>query len=432
MQRLAARSGGAERVLIELANHLATKGWQVQIISYESRGKPPFYPLRFGVAHFNLKCPVQARSHLRRMIDRVRSLLQDVRFYVFPIDHLLWLNAHGGFERALARHLRLHRPDIAVAFMPPAIVALGRARVDHPLRRVASVHNVPERDFADPGRWDPNPLDRKRRLLALRRCAAITHSLPEFREWYPEDLRERVVIIPNPVPPVDAKQRARAQRGKTVMAVGRLAAVKRHDLLLESWARLGDEFPDWHLEIYGTGPDQEDLERRLHDLGLEGRARLMGHVRDIGERHLRAAILAHPARHEGWGLAVTEALAAGTPAIGFADCQGVNQLIRHGVNGLLVAPDGDRVADFAAALAELMRDDARRAALGAAGPDSVAAFAPEKVFARWEAAVLGEPLLDDGGPIAAWPIASCGEPVTDEHPQRDQRRQPERISNAAQ
>ena len=118
---------------------------------------------------------------------------------------------------------------------------------------------------------------------------------------------------------------------------------------------------------------------------------MMGHTDAIEDEYLAAALVAHPAAHEGWGLAVTEAMAAGVPPVGFADCPGVNQLIRHGVNGLLVEADGDPVGSLACALAGLMRDAPRRAALAEAGPASVRPYAPDRVVDLWEEIVAAPP-----------------------------------------
>ena len=170
-----------------------------------------------------------------------------------------------------------------------------------------------------------------------------------------------------------------------MLSVGRLSAVKRHGLLIEAWARLAGEFPDWQLRIFGIGPLRASLQQQIRALGLTDRVRLMGHTDAIDEEYLAASLLAHPAMHEGWGLAVTEAMAAGVPAVGFADCPGVNQLIRDGVNGLLVPAAGDRAENLAAALAALMRDGGRRSRLAAAGPASVRDYAPDKALDRWEA-----------------------------------------------
>lgn len=391
IDRLAGRSGGAERILIETANGLAARGHEVQIVSHETRVGAPFYPLALGVVHINLRRPQAVRNRLRRRLDEVRETLhREVRLYGFPVGHLLWFSKHGAFWRRLQQHLAAHEPDVAVAFLPPAITALGLARPSPGLYRVASLHNVPAHDLANPARWDPNPLDRARRMAALERYDAVTVLLPEFRDWFPDRLRDRVAILPNPVPPVPAAARAAAARGKVVLSVGRLAPVKRQDVLIEAWARLAGEFPDWELRIFGVGPSKAALAEAIRARGLGARVRLMGHTDAIGAEYLGASIVCHPAEHEGWGLAVTEALAAGTPPVGFADCPGVNQLIRDGETGLLVAPGDDRAAALAAALAELIRDPELRAVLGAAGPASVAAFAPERALTLWEDMLYGE------------------------------------------
>ena len=69
IDKLAERSGGAERVLIETANALAARGHLVEILTHEHRGKPPFYPLAFGVTHTNLRRPQAVRGRLRRELD---------------------------------------------------------------------------------------------------------------------------------------------------------------------------------------------------------------------------------------------------------------------------------------------------------------------------------------------------------------------------
>ena len=74
IDRLAGRSGGAERILIETANALAARGHEVQIVSHETREGAPFYPLAFGVIHTNLRRPKAVRSRLRRRIDQLREI----------------------------------------------------------------------------------------------------------------------------------------------------------------------------------------------------------------------------------------------------------------------------------------------------------------------------------------------------------------------
>lgn len=390
IDRLAGRGGGAERILIETANALAARGHEIQIVSHESQEGAPFYPLAFGVMHINLNRPKAVRNRLRRRLDALRARAH-ARYKTLPppLDRLLWQSKYGAFHRRLEQHLEAHRPDVAIAFLPPAITALGRITPPGGMRRVASLHNVPEQDLTNPARWDPSPLDRRRRSAALAAHDTITVLLPEFRDWFAPDLQAKITVLPNPVPQVPARQVAEARREKVVLSVGRLAPVKRHDVLIEAWARLAREHPDWELRIFGTGPLRRTLGALIAERGLKDRVRLMGQTDAIGAEYLAASILCHPAEYEGWGLAVTEALAAGLVPVGFADCPGVNQLIETGRNGILVAPGSDRIGALAAALSELMAEPDLRETLGADGPRSVAAYAPDRVIDLWERILTG-------------------------------------------
>ena len=246
------------------------------------------------------------------------------------------------------------------------------------------MHNVPERDLDDPLRWDPNPLDRERRMSSLRSHDAITVLQPEFRKWFPGDLGQKISVVPNVVRPISAARIARHTRDKTVLSVGRLASVKRHGTLIDAWARVADDFPDWTLKIFGRGPLQRELGEQIQKRGLSGKVRLMGHTSQIDKEYLTASILAHPAEHEGWGLAASEALAAGLPVIGFEDCPGINHLVQHEINGLLVPRESDRVAALADALSTLMNNEDLRLEYGRAGPGTVRDYEPDKVYDRWE------------------------------------------------
>lgn len=406
IEKLAHRSGGAERVLIDVANALSDRGYQVEIISHEYRGKPPFYPLHFGVVHTNIRPQRKIRSSARRFLDKVRGRFHQYGLLPPPFDRALWFSRHGGFWRRLERHLNVTKPDAVIAFMPPAITALSLASpVKRPIK-LASMHNAPEQDFDNPLRWDPAPYDRRRRLDLMSGMDRIGVLLPEYKNWYPETLADRVIVIPNAVHRVPASKRSGPRR-PIILGVGRLAHVKRHDLLLRSFARLADKFPEWELLIYGTGPLEADLNALRNKLGLQGRAFLMGHTKTINEIYLEASILAHPAQYEGFPLAVTESLASGLPVVGFSDCSGLNQLVKNGQNGILVNPVGDcevidqatagrqREDAFVAVLEHVMANDHIRNGLGEAGPSSMEPYAPDRVITQWE-----KTLFPDDDPIA--------------------------------
>ncbi len=383
--------GGAERVLCEVASHLAGAGYDVDVVTHEKARGAPFFPLSDKVRVRNLRPPPEEHGPLRRLLaepvrDVCRDLFHGLRLHRVPgVARLGWYDRQGGFRRRLERYLRENRRDVAIAFMPRAIVALGLARLSHPPARIASTHTAPARDFDEQTGDNENVSTRALTLHALRAFDRITVLLPEFQAWYPPDLSHRTVVIPNAV--VARPAAPDTPRENTVLAVGRHLPVKGHDLLIDAWARLAPDFPGWRLEIHGQGPDREPLERQIALLGLAGSVSLQGVSRDVGTLYARAALLVHPSHVEGFSLVVAEALAAGLPVIGFADCPGVNALIRDGENGLLVAATSrrdDRVAALSAAMRKLISDPGLRAELRHGGPASVERFVTPRIMRLWE------------------------------------------------
>jgi glycosyltransferase involved in cell wall biosynthesis len=169
-----------------------------------------------------------------------------------------------------------------------------------------------------------------------------------------------------------------------VLNVGRLAEQKDQRTLIKAFAELASDHPDWTLRIVGQGPLRSELEKMIAALGLGRRVELAGIIEDMESEYASAQLFAMPSRYESFGLATAEALSAGIPSIGFADCPGTNELIEHDVNGLLVGGP-DRVAALAAGLNALMSSAQLRQRMGEAGPASVRSFAINAIGARWEA-----------------------------------------------
>jgi glycosyltransferase involved in cell wall biosynthesis len=146
-----------------------------------------------------------------------------------------------------------------------------------------------------------------------------------------------------------------------VIMVGRLDAIKRHDLLLRALARLVD-VPRWRASIVGDGPERGRLEELARSLGLDARVDFLGQRDDVPALLAGADIFALVSDSEGMSLSLVEALASGLPVI--ATTVGNNsELVKDGWNGVLLAP-GDGAA-LEKALRALVTDDELRAALGA-------------------------------------------------------------------
>ncbi len=160
--------------------------------------------------------------------------------------------------------------------------------------------------------------------------------------------------------------------GKRLLFVGRLAAVKGLPVLFEALAEVAKTHADTHLTLIGDGPERAALEAEAVRLGLAQRVSFVGYKsQDEVAKYLHEAdLFVLPSFAEGVPVVLMEALASGLPVIA-TTVGGVGELVEHSKSGLLLPP-GDEVA-LAAALAELLEDPARRAAMGQVGAAKVAA-----------------------------------------------------------
>lgn len=155
-----------------------------------------------------------------------------------------------------------------------------------------------------------------------------------------------------------------------VLSVGNLIPIKDHALLLRAFATISHAIPDSRLEIIGDGPERENLSRLAADLGISAAVRFLGRQRRtvVANAMRRCAIFALPSRYEGLGCVYLEAMASGKPAIG-CNAQGIDEIIDHGRNGLLINP-GDETG-LSEALRTLLQNQELRRKLGVAARNTV-------------------------------------------------------------
>jgi sugar transferase (PEP-CTERM/EpsH1 system associated) len=146
--------------------------------------------------------------------------------------------------------------------------------------------------------------------------------------------------------------------------VGRLDPIKHHALAFHALAALRGDYPDAALLVVGDGPLREELQTLARTLGLEESIRFLG-ARDDVPRLLGAMdALLLPSHSEGLSLTLIEGCAAGIPLVA-TDVGGSREIVRNGVNGLLI-PAGDRRI-LTKALHALAADPAGARRMGEAG-----------------------------------------------------------------
>jgi glycosyltransferase involved in cell wall biosynthesis len=152
----------------------------------------------------------------------------------------------------------------------------------------------------------------------------------------------RVVLRPNTIDVDGILSTPRFTSNVDVLTVGRLIQHKRIDLVIRAMA-VTPELSQATLTIIGEGPERENLEKQGAELGVASRLRFTGEIIDQIDvwAYMKAArVICAPSEREGFGLAVAESLAAGTPVITVSAPHNASQeLINHEVNGSIIPPN---------------------------------------------------------------------------------------------
>lgn len=189
-----------------------------------------------------------------------------------------------------------------------------------------------------------------------------------------------VRTIPNIVDPVPSGSGGTRDR-HLVVQLGRLDPVKRVDHSLRAVQIAHGSVPELRLDVYGRGPEMERLQALSHELGLDGVVTFRGFTDQPAKVLAGAAASILTSRREGFGLAVAESLAAGTPVISYDVEYGPAELVVDGVNGRLVR-DGS-VRGLAEALVQVLTDEAGLARMSESAPEATAALAGAVVGRQW-------------------------------------------------
>jgi glycosyltransferase involved in cell wall biosynthesis len=346
-------SGGAEHALVILAQRWAELGRSVTILTYDDGTQPPFYDLYNAIKHV----PLNLAGESYGLLSAVRN----------------------NFKRArvLRGALRDSRPDVIVSFIDQTNVLTVMAAMGLPVKVIVV-------EQSDPRSARIKPAWARLRRWSYGQAQRIVVLSPQDGVFFSPRLRRQLKAIPNPfVPPVANGNCARTTMvHESLIGVGRLHHDKGFDVLLRAFSTIADRHPGWRLTILGDGDERPRLEKLRDELGLAERVALPGRVKDPYIHLKRASLFVLPSRVEGFPLALCEALACGLTAVATDCAGGVRDIIRNGVNGVLVPVDN--AAMLAGELSRLMGDELERERLSARAPDVLEQFNPEKAFAEWE------------------------------------------------
>ena len=335
----------------------------------------------------------------RARIESSLVIFEDCREYAISEDvPVLCLHKRGCYDlpRLVWRLARLYdreRPDTVLSFMDyPNLVALLARKFSRSKPRVvlSEQFNV---GFAM----------RHERLWRVK-ARAVSWLYPQasrivtVSDGVADDLvtgfgvpRERFKVIHNPVDlevvralveeDVDHPWFTRKEM-PVVIAAGRLVPQKNYPLLLRAFARAAEVHPS-RLVILGQGRERDGLEKLAEDLGIEGRVAFLGFQANPFKYLARSDVFVLSSLWEGVANVLPEAMACGVPVVSTRCPSGPDEVITHGVNGLLV-PMEDEAAMTEAILC-LLDDGGLSTRLVEAGRKRAEDFAVRKIVEQYEA-----------------------------------------------
>jgi glycosyltransferase involved in cell wall biosynthesis len=181
-----------------------------------------------------------------------------------------------------------------------------------------------------------------------------------------------------------------------VIFVGRLAAIKRLDVLIEAISRARNRLPAIGAVLVGDGPERPALERMVRALDLSRHVTFAGRQSDVPRWLAGARVFILTSETEGVSLSLMEALACGVPAI-VPDVGDLADAVQDGVNGYLIA--GRDPAAFADRLVELLTDESTRRRFAAHARQSALGYDRRAIARRWDellGASSGRPASAEG------------------------------------
>ncbi|MBG0562483.1 glycosyltransferase family 4 protein [Actinoplanes aureus] len=188
-----------------------------------------------------------------------------------------------------------------------------------------------------------------------------------------------LVRIPNGIPP---GKDITGERGRIVVAAGRLTRQKGFDLLIEAFEQVHAKHPDWRLNIFGEGRWRPKLTAQIEERGLGGVVAMPGLTRNLEGELAKASIFVLSSRREGLPMVLLEAMSAGLPAVSFDCPTGPAEVVRDGVNGVLVPAED--VAGLAAGMSHLIENPSERERMGVAARATGAKYQMPVIAAEWE------------------------------------------------
>ena len=375
LTKMVGDSGGMAKVTCAFAHEMKVRGHRVTLVYSDVQTGDFYYPLdkdipAYDIRHYkgkSISYPwyLKVKREFYRTFDKQKARTVNDEFAAsFLLDHLKDV-------------LQTVQPDVIVSFQPAASKML-LCDLQTKIPVITMSHGDPEDYF------HTYP---KEEIPALEKSAVCQVLLPSFEKHLKDHLPNvKTVVIGNAIPQYDVQADLSAQKDTyKILFVGRLSKNhKRPHLLIEAFAGLADEFPNWNVELWGAEDGKayyKELQLLIKKHHLENRVFLKGPTNDVPSVLQQGDIFAFPSAYEGFGLALGEAMSMGLPAVGYKSCSAVNELIKDGENGYLCDNGVEPLRIF---MKRLMSNLSIRVSVGERARADMKQYSSEVIWDTWE------------------------------------------------
>jgi len=346
-------AGGAERVLSDMANYWSEKGFAISFITLDSRDDD-FYILNPDVQRYALA-----------LLHGPNTPWGIIRKHTL---RLFWMR----------NAIKKSRPDVIICFMDRMNVATLLATRGLKIPVIIS-------ERTEPRIHKIGPLWSLLRRLTYPSAQALVVQTESVKKWATKFYTEnRLFVIPNPVSAPGTRKITDPKFSlpkQFIVSMGRMDKYKGFDLLIQAFSKVNNN-NNWELVLIGEGKERSNLRKLTEQLGISSIVHMPGRIKypDSILRHAKIYVLS--SLYEGFPNALLEAMRAGIAVISFDCPSGPAEIIRHGVDGMLVpAQDSEALVQ---SMARLMQDENLRQSLAYHAPEVTERFSLEKIMRQWE------------------------------------------------
>lgn len=372
-----AQVAGVERVMSDKMNYLASSGHQIMLITYEQGNHPLIFKLHPNIKHDDLNC-------------RFFTLNKSSLIYRFSKRFLL----KRKFYKQIKTIIDDYKPDAIISPTYPLDIIGELASVKGHSKLIIESHMTYDQALKEYSKSRSRlgsliaRIYDKHVLKLLKKCdclVVLTHGDYIFWSQY----ITHVKVLPNPLTSYPEVINDVPKDIYRIISVGRLTSIKRFDRLIDAFAMICNNIPNWHIDIYGDGSDKDMLNSHISKLGLDNRVIIHPPTNDIYTEMKKSQFLVMTSESEGFALVLIEAMACGIPCVSFDCPYGPGEIIEHNKTGLLAA-NGD-ISDLANKMNYLMMNPEIIEKMSKEARLSAVKYKKETVMKAWEQLYL-EPI----------------------------------------